>query len=272
MMVFGAAWQRGLIPLSFGAIDHAIELNGAAVSGNRRAFELGRWVALNPQGANDILASNVVRLPSTVDEQIAFRADHLTTYQGRRLAKRYKKFVDGVRDEKLRESTLKGYHKILTYKDEYEVSRLLMDSRAKAEATFEGDLRLSYHLAPPIISKTGPDGRPAKRVFGPWLERALPMLARFKWLRGTPFDPFGYTDERKMERALIRQYEKDLIEVLPHLNDNTRDAITALAELPLEIRGFGPVKQKNEQRAAKRREELLAVIRAGGENLKQAAQ
>jgi len=148
----------------------------------------------------------------------------------------------------------------------------LKDSRAKAEAEFEGDLKLTFHLAPPMISKPGPDGRPAKRAFGPWIERMFPLLARFKALRGTWFDPFGRTAERKMERALIRQYEADMSEVLAMLNPNTRDAIVTLAELPMQIKGFGPVKQANEQRAARRREELLTVIRTGGERLDRAAQ
>ena len=110
----------------------------------------------------------------------------------------------------------------------------------------------------------GADGRPVKREFGQWLETPLRLLAKAKRLRGTPFDPFGYTAERKMERALIKQYVDDMNAVLPKLTDQTRDAIVALAELPLQIRGFGPVKQANEAKAAKRREELLSVIQNGG--------
>ncbi|WP_108484276.1 indolepyruvate ferredoxin oxidoreductase family protein [Oceaniglobus ichthyenteri] len=272
MVLFGASWQLGQIPLTFAAIERAIELNGTAVGGNRKAFELGRWVALNPTQAHEIMRENVISLPQSAEDKIAFRAAHLTAYQGGRLAARYRKFLNGISDAKVHNSALSGYHKLLSYKDEYEVARLLKDSRAQAEQAFEGDLKLSYHLAPPIMSKTGPDGRPAKRAFGPWLGRALPILAWFKWLRHTPFDPFGYTAERKMERALIRQYERDMSEVLPMLNDATRDAIAELAELPLQIRGFGPVKQANEQRAAKRREELLAHIRSGGQAMMHAAQ
>jgi len=272
MMVFGAAWQRGLIPLSFEAIDKAIELNRAAVEGNRRAFELGRWAAVNPQKVQDILKPNLVSQPKSAADGIAFRETHLTAYQGRRLARHYRRMIDRIEDGDLREAVSQSYHKLLSYKDEYEVARLLKDSRARAEAEFEGDLKLTFHLAPPMLSKTGPDGRPVKRAFGPWIERAFPILARLKFLRGTPFDPFGYTAERRMERALIRQYESDMAEVLPLLSDRTRAAILALAELPMQIKGFGPVKQANEQRVAKRREELLAVIRSGGERLDRAAQ
>ncbi|QBF32214.1 indolepyruvate ferredoxin oxidoreductase family protein [Thalassococcus sp. S3] len=272
MMIFGAAWQRGLIPLSKEAITQAIDLNGAAVERNLRAFEIGRWAVLFPAEAEALLTPNVIELPKTLDEKIAFRADHLVAYQGKRLAKRYRKMLDGIEDAVLREAVAKGYHKLLAYKDEYEVARLLLTSQEKAAAEFEGDFRMTFHLAPPIISKMGKDGRPMKREFGPWMQKPLRIMTRFKALRGTPLDIFGYTAERKMERALIKQYEADLREVLPKLTAGTRDAIIALAELPLQIRGFGPVKEANEAKAAKRREELLAAIRQGGAELAQAAE
>ncbi|MEQ6248287.1 indolepyruvate ferredoxin oxidoreductase family protein [Sulfitobacter sp. HNIBRBA3233] len=272
MMIFGGAWQRGLIPLSLEAIEAAIKLNGAAVERNLRAFTLGRWAVEHPQDAQAVINPKVVQLPKTLAERIAFRAEHLTAYQGKRLAKRYRRMVEGVEDAKLREAVALGYHKVLAYKDEYEVARLLLSSRERAQAEFEGDFKMTFNLAPPLLSRTGPDGRPAKREFGPWLERPLRIMARLKGLRGTPLDPFGYTAERRMERALITQYERDMAEVLPKLTENTREAIVALAELPLQIRGFGPVKQANEAKAAKRREELLALIRAGGERMDKAAQ
>ena len=272
MMMFGAAWQMGLLPLSEESIRQAVELNGTAVDRNLRAFEIGRWAVLYPQDVDALLSPNVVALPKSLEDKIAFRADHLTKYQSKRLAKRYRKLVDQVEDGALREAVAKGYHKVLAYKDEYEVARLLLETRAKAEAEFDGDFSMTYHLAPPILSKEGAEGRPLKREFGPWISRALPLLARLKRVRGTPLDLFGRTAERRMERALIKQYEADMAEILPKLSGSTRDAIIALAELPLQIRGFGPVKQANEAKAAKRREELLAVIRAGGENTDKAAQ
>ncbi|MEM9576125.1 MAG: indolepyruvate ferredoxin oxidoreductase family protein [Pseudomonadota bacterium] len=272
MMIFGASWQRGLVPLSYTAIESAIRLNGAAVERNLRAFEIGRWAAAHPDDAAALLAPNVLSLPPSTVDQIDFRARHLVAYQGKRLAGRYRRLLDRIDDKDVRQSALKGYHKLLSYKDEYEVARLLLSSREKASETFEGDFRMTYNLAPPLFSKEGPDGRPQKRAFGPWIERPLRVLARLKLLRGTPLDPFGYTAERKTERALIRQYEKDMAEVLPLLTDDTRDAIAALAELPLQIRGFGPVKAENEVKAAKRREELLSVIRAGGPDVAKAAE
>ncbi|MFO7770615.1 MAG: DUF6537 domain-containing protein, partial [Roseovarius gahaiensis] len=272
MIVFGAAWQRGLVPLSLEAIREAITLNGAAVERNLRAFDVGRWAAERPQEAADMLAPNVVQKPKSLDEKIAFRADHLVAYQGKRLAKRYRKMLDAITDPAVKEAVAKGYHKLLAYKDEYEVARLLLSTRDKARAEFDGDFAMTFHLAPPLLAKTGADGRPQKREFGPWLERPLRWMAKLKRLRGTPLDPFGYTAERKMERALITKYERDMAEVLPKLDDATREAIVALAELPLQIRGFGPVKQANEAKAAKRREELLTVIRQGGAPMAQAAE
>ncbi|MGB3408204.1 MAG: indolepyruvate ferredoxin oxidoreductase family protein [Jannaschia sp.] len=272
MMILGAAWQKGLVPLSREALLKAVKLNGAAVAGNQRAFELGRWAMVHGDEVARLLADKIVTLPETLEQKIAFRREHLTAYQSRRLAKRYAAMLDGIGDRRIREAVALGYHKLLSYKDEYEVARLLKGTRDKARAAFGGDLKLTYHLAPPMLSKEGVDGRPAKRAFGDWIELFYPWLARGKVLRGTFADPFGRTSERRMERALIAQYEADMAEVLPLVTDATRDAAVALAELPVSIRGFGPVKEANERAAAKRREELLGVIRAGGPNLRQAAE
>ncbi|MDF3413979.1 indolepyruvate ferredoxin oxidoreductase family protein [Sulfitobacter sp. M57] len=272
MMVLGGAWQKGLLPLSLEAMQEAIRLNGAAVERNLRAFDIGRWAALYPEDAQRVSEPKVMALPKTLEDRIAFRMDHLTQYQGKRLAKRYAKLVNSIGDDTVKAAVAEGYHKLLSYKDEYEVARLLLKSREQAQAEFEGDFKMSFNLAPPLMSKTGPNGRPMKREFGPWLERPLRIMARMKGLRGTPLDVFGYTAERKMERALIKQYETDLAEALGLLTDQTREAIVALAELPKQIRGFGPVKQAAEAKAAKRREELLSVIRAGGPQVAKAAE
>ena len=152
------------------------------------------------------------------------------------------------------------------------MARLLLTSQTKAEEEFDGDFKMTFHLAPPILSKTGTDGRPVKREFGAWMLRPLRMLARVKSLRGTPLDIFGYSAERKMERALIRQYEKDMKAILPKVAPETLEIVTALAALPLDIRGFGPVKAANELKAAKRREELLTAFSAGGAPLAKAAE
>jgi indolepyruvate ferredoxin oxidoreductase len=214
----------------------------------------------------------VIPLPKTLDEKIAFRFDHLVKYQSKRYAKRFSKLVDGAADPRLKEAVAKGYHKLLAYKDEYEVSRLHLETRAKAEEQFGGDFKMSFHLAPPMLTKTGPDGRPVKKQYGEGMLKGFGLLAKLKWLRGTLFDPFGRTEERRMERALIKQYEADMREWLPKAKPEIMDALVALAELPLQIRGFGPVKHANAANAEKRREELLAVLRSGGAGLKQAAE
>ncbi|RKT34512.1 indolepyruvate ferredoxin oxidoreductase [Roseovarius halotolerans] len=272
MIVFGAAWQRGLVPLGHDAIAGAITLNGAAVDKNLRAFEIGRWAAAFPEEVQRHITPDVTPMPETLEDRIAYRADHLAAYQGEGLVRRYMRMLEKIEEPALREAVAKGYHKLLSYKDEYEVARLLLGTRDKAKAEFDGDFGMRFHLAPPLLAKTGKDGRPQKRVFGPWLERPLRWMAAMRWLRGTPLDPFGYTAERRMERALIAQYEKDMQEVLPKADAAVMDAVVALAALPLDIRGFGPVKQANAEKAARRREELLAVIRDGGTPMARAAE
>lgn len=208
--------------------------------------------------------STVETKPLSLNEKIDFRADQLVHYQNAALADRYKTFVARFEEARLREAVAKGYYKLLAYKDEYEVARLLLSTQQKAEAEFEGAFKMSYHMAPPLLSKLGHDGRPKKRQFGPGLKPWLKLLARMKALRGSVFDPFGRTHERRMERALIAQYERDMEEVLALLGPDTLDSAVALAELPLKIRGFGPVKAQAEAKAAKDREALLQQIRTGG--------
>ncbi|MCF2872793.1 indolepyruvate ferredoxin oxidoreductase family protein [Octadecabacter sp. G9-8] len=260
MMVFGAAWQQGAVPVSGDAIRRAIELNGTAVARNLQAFEYGRWAVLHPDEADKILSPNVQPKPKSTDERIAFRAQHLTRYQNADYAKRYTDFV-AMFDGDVRAGVAQGYHKLLSYKDEYEVARLLIDTRKQAEATFDGDLQLTHHLAPPLLSRVGPDGRPQKIAMPRVAARLFPLLAGLKRLRGTRWDVFANTEERRMERALIAEYERDMKEVRRLVRPDTLDAAVALARLPLDIRGFGPVKIENAARAAKRREELLAVLR-----------
>ncbi|MDA9865367.1 indolepyruvate ferredoxin oxidoreductase family protein [bacterium] len=269
MIMLGASWQLGQVPVAQDALERAIELNGTKVVENTRAFEIGRWAALNATAVDKLTSADVVDLPQSLDAKITFREEHLNAYQSPRLAKRYRKLVDQVADPGLKEAVAKGYHKLLAYKDEFEVARLLQDTRAKAEAAFEGDLKLTYHLAPPILSKTNANGRPAKREFGQGMDRLWPLLAKMKRLRGTPFNPFGYSAERRMERRLIKTYERDIAKVLKDADRNMEAAI-ALAELPLQIRGFGPVKEANLKAATKRRDELLTAIKVGSATQKAA--
>ena len=275
VLMLGAAWQAGLVPLSLEALMRALELNGAAVEGNKRAFELGRWAIHAPDEAAALTTSEVPVEERSLEERVAFRADQLTAYQNAKLAKKYTALVDRARkvSDELALAVAQGYHKLLSYKDEYEVARLHSETLEQAiAAKFEGVTSMRFHMAPPILGKKDAEGRPAKSEFGPWMLKAFSVLRHGKTLRGTPLDPFGYTAERKMERALIAQFEADMDEVLSSVDASTHDAAVALALLPLQIRGFGHVKQANAEDAAKRREEILARFRAGGAPILHAAQ
>ena len=270
MLVLGAAWQKGLVPVSLAAIRAAIEMNGAAVAGNLRAFDIGRWAVAHPERAAEVTAEDDPKV-LTLQEKIDFRANRLAAYQDRAYADRFRALVDRA-PEPLKEAVAKGYHHLLAYKDEYEVARLHLETAQKAKAEFDGDLRMTFHLAPPVLGGKGPDGRPRKRAFGPWVLTLFGVLARMKGLRGTVLDPFGWLPERRVERALIAQYEADMAEVLPLVAPPTEGAVRALAELPLAIRGFGPVKDAAVEKAARQRAELLAAIRAGDTPQAQAAE
>ncbi|MDT8855844.1 indolepyruvate ferredoxin oxidoreductase family protein [Paracoccaceae bacterium Fryx2] len=258
MIVFGAAWQRGFVPLSLEAILRAIVLNGSGAEASTRAFQLGRWAVLHP----DQVAAVLTPAQPAAPDPVAFRAAHLRAYQNAALAERYLALVAAT-PESLRPQVAKGYHKLLSYKDEYEVARLHLQSVEKARAEFDGPFRPTFHLAPPFLP--GKDGhRPKKRAFGPWMLPVFRVLAALKPLRGTFADPFGQTAERRMERGLIAQYEADMAAIRPLLTPANRALAVELAELPLTIRGFGPVMAANAARAAARRTELLAALRAGG--------
>ncbi len=270
MIVLGAAWQRGLLPLTAPAIRQAVTMNGASVKGNLAAFEIGRWAASAPADVADLLEEKSA-IALSLQDKIDFRARHLVAYQNLDYAQRFQRMVASAPVD-LREAVALGYHKLLAYKDEYEVARLHLTSADKARAEFDGDLKLSFHLAPPMLSGLGADGRPKKREFGVWIVPLFRLLASLKGLRGTAFDPFGRSKERRAERALITEYEADMAEILPHLTPATFAAAKALALLPQDIRGFGLVKEAAMVKVAKRRTELLAAIRSGGTPLAQAAE
>ncbi|MFD1882086.1 indolepyruvate ferredoxin oxidoreductase family protein [Paracoccus pacificus] len=268
MLVFGAAWQQGLIPLSHGAIMKAIEMNGAKVAENQRAFEIGRWAMVDPAAVATI--GHAEESPATVDP-VAYRAAALVAYQDQKLADRFRELVARAPGE-LRESVAKGYYKLLAYKDEYEVARMHLTTEAKARAEFDGDFRMSFYLAPPMLPGRDADGRPRKRRFGPWVMPLFRLLARMKGLRGTALDPFGYLGERRRERAAIAEFETDMAEILPNVTPATMEIARELAELPLSVRGYGPIKDAAAEQAARRRAELLAQFRAGGTPMRHAAE
>ena len=195
----------------------------------------------------------------------------LTGYQSSRLAKRYRKLVDQVRDaatkggygDALPRAVAINYAKLLAYKDEYEVARLYTDGRFEKQLRdqFEGEFKFSFNLAPPILSR-GVDalGRPKKRAFGSWMMSVFRVLAKFRFLRGTALDLFGYSADRKLERDLIAGYEKDVATVLGLLSQATHDTAVEILSLPDRIRGYGPVKDKAVKDAKARYEQLAADL------------
>jgi indolepyruvate ferredoxin oxidoreductase len=277
IMMMGYAYQKGLLPLSEKSIEQAIEVNGVSIKMNKEAFQLGRLAAADPARLaammkdQDEPAAPKTLDAMTLDEIIAHRSAHLTAYQSSRLAKRYRSLVDQVRDaadkggygEALPRAVAVNYAKLLAYKDEYEVARLFTDGKFEHQLReqFEGDFKFNFNLAPPILS-SGLDaqGRPKKRAFGPWMLNVFRVLAKLRFLRGTPLDIFGRSADRKLERDLIAGYEKDVATVLGLLSPVTIDTAVELLSLPDRIRGYGPVKEKAVEEAKARYAQLAADL------------
>jgi indolepyruvate ferredoxin oxidoreductase len=266
-MMLGFAWQKGWIPLDYASLMRAIELNAVAVDNNKTAFEWGRRAAHEGAAFETRLHPGQVvtftkRTP--LDELIAKRVAFLTDYQNVAYAQTYQAFVQKVRgvDEAtgnkslaLTEAVARYLFKLMAYKDEYEVARLQADSafHTKINAMFEGDFKVHYHLAPPLLAKKNDKGELQKQVFGPGMLTVFKLLARLKGLRGTAFDIFGYAEERQVERALITEYRASLDEVLSvlgHASASGRDPeryqlALEIARIPEQIRGFGHVKARH---------------------------
>ena len=281
LFMLGYAWQKGRIPLSRAAIERAIEINGVAVKMNLSAFDWGRRTAADrdvvERRAGPGIASSIEvaspRERETLESVIERRAVFLADYQDAAYAGRYRGFVERVRAaERSRakgmrgfaEAVARGYFKLLAYKDEYEVARLhaAPEFRRRIEATFEGDYTLEFHLAPPLFARRDPaTGEPRKARYGPWMMRVFAVLARFKGLRGTMLDPFGYTQERRRERGLIERYEQVASSLIDDLDHTNHAVAVEIASLPDRIRGFGHVKARSIEEAERREAELLGRFR-----------
>ena len=277
IIMLGACFQRGLVPVSEAALLRAITLNGVAVEGNKTAFALGRLAIAAPEalkrlGGNKPAAVKWLNFDKLdgPDGLIARRVKHLTAYQNSAYAQRYLALVERVRaaeaqlgeagkTERLSKAVARYYAKLLAIKDEYEVARLYTDGSFEAalKAQFDSFDSLSFHLAPPLLSRPGPDGRAKKIELGSWMFKGFKILARLKGLRGSPLDVFGLTEERRMERALIGEYEALINELLLNLTADTLDSAVALARLPETIRGYGHVKLANVGKARVQRASLL---------------
>jgi indolepyruvate ferredoxin oxidoreductase len=278
LFMLGFAWQQGLVPLSASAIEQAIETNRVAIEMNKGAFLWGRRAAWKQDSVEALVNQRQTPAPTsrTLDELVDWRADFLVSYQDRAYANRYRQAVQRVRrfeeglgcsdaDLPLTRAVAENYFRLLACKDEYEVARLYTDGAflARLESQFEGDYRLEFHLAPPILNKRDPHtGLPRKRQFGPWMLRAFGLLAKLKGLRGTAFDLFGYTDERRAERALISDYEQLMDELIARNSSDNHDIAVALARLPEQIRGFGHIKEKAMVQARTEHKRLRALLNA----------
>ncbi len=262
ILLLGFAWQRGLLALTAAAIEQAIGLNGVEVDKNLQSFNWGRLLAHDDALIRHYLP-DTPPLSKTLDEVIAQRVSYLTDYQNTAYAARYSRMIDLIRNKgqsKLTEAVARYAFKLMAYKDEYEVARLYTDGRfmAKLKDQFDGDVALSFHMAPPLIGKYDSDsGLLVKRQFGPWMLRVMKILAKGKRLRGTAFDPFGRTVERKMERKLVADYEALVGEVVASLTPARLETAIKLLNLPDQIRGFGHVKEASIARA----KEQEAVLR-----------
>ena len=280
LFMLGYAWQRGLVPLSLAALTCAIELNGVAVAmntqallwGRRAAHDAGRVAALAAPSMP--LALREPDIATGLEDIVARRVAHLTAYQNAAYGYRYTDFVGMVQQAEadrapgrsgLAETVARYYAKLLAYKDEYEVARLYADGAfmAKLRDQFAGDIKLRFHLAPPLLARRDPQtGRLIKRAYGPWMFTAYRVLARLKFLRGGPLDPFGRTAERRQERQLIADYEATVRTLMAGLTAKNHALAMEIAALPEHIRGFGHVKQAHLDRVKARETELMAAFHA----------
>ncbi|PZU45173.1 MAG: indolepyruvate ferredoxin oxidoreductase family protein [Sphingomonas sp.] len=270
ILLMGFAWQKGLIPLPLSALEGAIDLNGVAVKFNKEAFNLGRLLAHDPARIEAML-SPAQQLPASLDARIASRAADLTAWGDAAYAARYQAVVEQARkaetalrpgSEALTESVARSLHKLMAYKDEYEVARLMTDGRFDTlmGETFSKARTRRYHLSPPIFAKTDPaTGRPKKYAMPGWVvEPLFKLLAASKGLRGTALDPFGRTPERRREQAAIPAYEAEVTRLLSGLTSDNLALAAEIAALPLDVRGFGPVKEAAEKAVETKRHALWA--------------
>ena len=257
-LLLGYAWQKGWIPLRRASIFQAMALNRTQVEKNQAAFEWGRRCAHDlaavQAGFRTAQVVQFVKRPGLA-EQLAQRTAFLTGYQNAAYAAEYQAFVAQVQTAEakvgssthLAEAVAQGLFKLMAYKDEYEVARLHTDPAflAQLATQFDGPVKLTHHLAPPLLGRRNDQGEPVKQAFGPWLRPVLALLARAKGLRGTWLDPFGHTQERRTERALIGEYRQTIARLLPELTPERLPLAVQIARIPEQIRGYGHVKARH---------------------------
>lgn len=286
VFLLGFAFQAGRIPVSLTALKRAVTLNGVAVEQNLAAFHHGRAAAhraeSSPAGSavrTNPSASEAMQPPRSagLDARIATRSAFLREYQDQALAARYDDLVKRVRNLEtqvkpgsctLAEAAAESYFRLLAVKDEYEVARLFTsestgagsDFAAKLVARFELGFKMTFYFAPPVFARKGPNGRPGKIAVGGWIMPLLRILARLRRCRGSVFDPFRYSAERRLERRLLTGFEADIEMIVERLDATNFDAAVALVRLPAAIKGFGPVKEAAAESALQRRDLYLAQL------------
>jgi indolepyruvate ferredoxin oxidoreductase len=271
--MLGYAAQQGLLPVSIASIQQAIRLNGTFVEGNLRTFALGRLAAHAPDALAQELGDKSDLVPlASVDDVLASRTRLLTAYQDARYADRYRSFVNDVRT-RIAAQQLKGGEsfvrevaltlaRLMAYKDEYEVARLYTDPKfmQRIREQFSGDFKMKFSLAPPMLPGRDASGRPKKREFGAWVLSAFKVLTALRGLRGTPFDVFGYTTERRMERRLIEDYRALVTRILDRVDQSNLAAAIEVARAATEIAGYGLVKDASVKAYEARLKTLLAAF------------
>jgi len=277
LFMLGFAFQQGLVPLGLAAIERAIELNGVQVENNKRTFAWGR-LAAHDRATVEALARPAMAAeapaPQSLRELVERRAGFLTAYQNSAYAQRYRDLVAAVETaEKTRgrglaglaEAAARNFFKLMAYKDEYEVARLYTDGTflKQLHQQFEGDFKLQFYLAPPLTAPRDPaTGELKKRAFsGRWMLLTFRLLAALRGLRGTTFDIFGHTAERRTERKLIADYETMLTELIAALTPDNHALAVEIARVPEQIRGYGHIKERNIKKAKEREASLLAAFR-----------
>ncbi len=282
MFMVGYAYQKGLLPLSGAAIERAIELNGVAVAMNQRAFRWGRHAAHDRAAVESAAAGAAPQaagesFTAGLDELITHRTGSLTAYQNAAYAARYNALVERVRATEaaqakgltgLTEAVARYYYKLLAYKDEFEIARQLTEPafEDRIGAKFEDGYKIRYHLGPPLLAATDPEtGRPIKAPYGAWMGHVMRLVAAFKWLRPLPFNPFGFSHERRTERRLIKEYEKTIGELIDRLDHDNHGLAVKIASVPEHIRGFGFVKQRHMINAKHDEAELLKSFHNPGD-------
>ncbi len=289
LFMLGYAWQKGWVPLTHESLMRAIELNAAAVEMNKTAFNWGRLAAHDiarvreaaigkTPARTDAIPALVLddsRLSATLDDIIARRVAFLTDYQDAAYAGKYRALVDKVRateqssvpgSTQLSEAVARYAFKLMAYKDEYEVARLYTsgDFEKRVRDTFDGDFKIHFNLAPPLFARRDSEGHLRKSEYGAWVFGAFKLLAKMKGLRGGAFDIFGYTAERRMERALIDEYFTTVETLLSGLDRDNHALAVEIAAIPEHIRGYGHIKEEHLADARKRHGELMEAWRNPG--------